>query len=99
MKNLKGVFNMIIAYGDLKEATWAMRAHGRIRTLAITNGKKKEKLQFKLDDDCVYLFCKNGKPYEIGNKLLYNILSDILIFIADTDKVDDAINEIMIALL
>ena len=90
---------MIIAYGDLKETTWAMRAHGRIRTLAITNGKKKEKLQFKLDGDCVYLFCRDGNPYEIDNKILYNILSEILTFVADTDKVDDAINEIMIALL
>ena len=90
---------MIIAYGDVKEATWAMRAHGRIRTLAITNGKKKEKLQFKLDADQVYLFCKDGKPYDIGNRMLYSILSDILIFVADTDEVDDAINEIMIALL
>ena len=60
---------MIIAYGDLKEATWAMRAHGRIRTLAITNGKKKEKLQFKLAADCVYLFCRDGSPYEIDNKI------------------------------
>ena len=90
---------MIIAYGDLKEATWAMRAHGRIRTLAITNGKKKEKLQFKLDDGCVYLFCGDGKPYEIDNRMLYNILSEIITFIADTDEVDDAINEIMVALL
>ena len=91
---------MIIAYGDVKEATWAMRAHGRIRTLAITNGRgKEEKLQFKLDADCVYLFCRDGSPYEIDNKILYNILSDILIFVADTEEVDDAINEIMIALL
>ena len=90
---------MIISYGDLNEATGAMRANGRIRTLAITNGKKKEKLQFKLDGDCVYLFCKDGIPYEIDNKILYNILSEILTFVADTDKVDDAINEIMIALL
>ena len=90
---------MIIAYGDLKEATWAMRAHGRIRTLAITNGKKKEKLQFKLDGDCVYLFCKDGRPYEIDNSMLYSILSEILTFIANTEEVYDAINEIMIALL
>ena len=90
---------MIIAYGDLKEATWAIRAHGRIRTLAITNGRgKEEKLQFKLDDD-LYLFCKDGKPYEIDNSMLYSILSEILTFIADTEEVDDAINEIMIALL
>ena len=90
---------MIIAYGEANKATWAMRAHGRIRTLAITNGKKKEKLQFKLDGDCVYLFCRDGSPYEIGNKLLYSILNEILTFVADTDEVDDAINEIMIALL
>ena len=89
---------MIIAYGDVKEATWAMRAHGRIRTLAITNGKKKEKLQFKLDDD-LYLFCKDGKPYEIDNRMLYSILTEILTFVADTEEVDNAVNEIMIALL
>ena len=91
---------MIIAYGDVKEATWAIRAHGRIRTLAITNGRgKEEKLQFKLDNDCLYLFCRDGSPYEIDNKILYNIVSEIITFIADTDEVDDAINEIMIALL
>ena len=90
---------MIIAYGDLKEAAWVMRAHGRIRTLAITNGKKKEKLQFKLAADCVYLFCRDGNPYEIDNKILYNILSEILTFVADTDNVEDTVNEIMIALL
>ena len=90
---------MIIAYGDLKEATWAMRAHGRIRTLAITNGKKKEKLQFKLDADCVYLFCRDGNPYSIDNRMLYSILNEILTFVADTEEVDDAINDIMIALL
>lgn len=89
---------MIIAYGDVKEATWAIRAHGRIRTLAVTNGKKKEKLQFKLDDD-LYLFCKDGNPYNIDNRMLYSILNEILTFIADTEEVDDAINEIMIALL
>ena len=91
---------MIIAYGDVKEATWAMRAHGRIRTLVITdNDKKKEELKFKLDEISVYLYCKDGKPYEIDNKILYNILSEILTFVADTDEVDDAINEILIALL
>lgn len=90
---------MIIAYGDVKEATWAIRAHGRIRTLAITNGRgKEEKLQFRLDDD-LYLYCKDGNPYNIDNCMLYNILNEILTFIADTDEVDDAINEIMIALL
>ena len=91
---------MTIAYGEVKEATWTLDAQGDFRTLVITdNGKKKEELKFKLDEYSIYLFCKDGKPYEIGNKLLYNILSGILIFIADTDKVDDAINEIMIALL
>ena len=90
---------MIIAYGDLKEATWALDAQGNFRTLVISNESRKERLQFELDEISVYLYCKDGKPYEIGNRMLYNILSDILIFIADTDKVDDAINEIMIALL
>ena len=90
---------MIIAYGDLKEATWAIRAHGRIRTLAVTNGRgKEEKLQFKLDDD-LYLYCKDGNPYSIGSRMLYSILSEIITFVADTDEVDDAVNEIMIALL
>ena len=91
---------MIIAYGEANKATWALDAQGDFRTLVITdNDKKKEELKFKLDEISVYLYCKDGKPYEIGNKLLYNILSDILIFIADTDNVEDAINEIMIALL
>ena len=91
---------MIIAYGEANKATWTLDAQDDIRTLVITdNDKKKEEIHFKLDEVSIYLFCKDGKPYEIGNKLLYNILSDILIFIADTDNVDDAINEIMIALL
>ena len=91
---------MIIAYGDVKEATWAMRAHGRIRTLAVTNGRgKRRNLQLKLDDDCVYLFCRDGNPYSIDNRMLYSILNEILTFIADTEEVDDAINDIMIALL
>ena len=91
---------MIIAYGDVKEATWALDAHGNFRTLVITdNDKKKEELKFKLDEYSIYLFCKDGKPYEIGNKLLYSILTEILTFVADTDNVEDAINEIMIALL
>ena len=91
---------MIIAYGDVKEATWALDAQGDIRTLNVTNGRgKEEELQFRLDDDCVYLFCRDGNPYEIDNKTLYSILNDILTFIADTEEVDDAINEIMIALL
>ena len=48
---------MIIAYGDVKEATWTLDAQGDFRTLVITNGRKNEKLQFKLDNDCLYLYC------------------------------------------
>ena len=91
---------MIIAYGEANKATWALDAQGNFRTLVITdNNKKKEELKFKLDEYSIYLFCKDGKPYEIGNKLLYSILSEILTFVADTDKVEDTVNEIMIALL
>ena len=90
---------MIIAYGEVKDAEWALDAQGDFRTLVISNESREEKLQFELDEISVYLYCKDGKPYEIGNKLLYNILSEIITFIADTDEVDDAINEIMIALL
>ena len=91
---------MIIAYGEANKATWALDAQGNFRTLVITdNDKKKEELKFKLDEYSIYLFCKDGKPYEIGNKLLYSILTEILTFVADTDNVEDAINEIMIALL
>ena len=90
---------MIIAYGEANKATWTLDAQGDIRTLAITNGKgKEENLRFRLDDD-LYLFCKDGNPYSIDNRMVYNILNEILTFIADTDNVDDAINEIMIALL
>lgn len=90
---------MIIAYGEVKDAKWTLDAQGDFRTLVITNDRgKEEKLQFKLDDD-LYLYCTDGNPYSIGNRMLYSILSDILIFVADTDEVDDAINEIMIALL
>ena len=43
---------MIIAYGDVKEATWTLDAQGDIRTLNVTNGRgKEEELQFRLDDD------------------------------------------------
>ena len=91
---------MIIAYGEANKATWALDAQGNFRTLVITdNDKKKEELKFKLDEYSIYLYCKDGKPYEIGNKLLYSILNEILTVIADTDNVEDAINEIMIALL
>ena len=86
---------MIIAYGD----TWTLRAHSRIRTLAVTNGsEKEEKLQFKLDDDDLYLFC-DDVPRKIDNKMLYNVLDEVLTRIADTDNIDDTINDIMIALL
>ena len=91
---------MIIAYGEANKATWALDAQGNFRTLVITdNDKKKEELKFKLDEYSIYLFCKDGKPYEIGNKLLYSILTEILTLVADTDNVEDAVNEIMIALL
>ena len=90
---------MIIAYGDLKEATWALDAQGNFRTLVISNESREDRLQFELDEISVYLYCKDGKSYEIGNKLLYSILSEILTVIADTDNVEDAVNEIMIALL
>ena len=90
---------MIIAYGEANKAKWALDAQGNFRTLVISNESREEKLQFELDEISVYLYCKDGKPYEIGNKLLYSILSEILTVIADTDNVEDAINEIMIALL
>lgn len=91
---------MKIAYGEVNDAKWVLDAQGDIRTLNVTNGRgKEEKMQFKLDDNCVYLFCKDGKPYSIDNRMLYNILSEIITFIADTEEVDDAVNEIMIALL
>ena len=90
---------MIIAYGEANKATWTLDAQGNFRALVISNESREEKLQFELDEISVYLYCKDGKPYEIGNKLLYNILSEILTFVADTDNVEDAINEIMIALL
>ena len=90
---------MIIAYGEANKATWALDAQGDFRTLVISNESMEEKLQFELDEISVYLYCKDGKPYEIGNKLLYSILTEILTFVADTDNVEDAVNEIMIALL
>ena len=90
---------MIIAYGEANKATWALDAQGNFRTLVISNESREEKLQFELDEISVYLYCKDGKPYEIGSRILYRILSEILTVIADTDNVEDAINEIMIALL
>ena len=90
---------MIIAYGEANKAKWALDAQGDFRTLVISNESREEKLQFELDEISVYLYCKDGKPYEIGSRMLYRILSEILTVIADTDNVEDAINEIMIALL
>ena len=91
---------MIIACDEINRAFWAIDAQDDFRTLVISGyDGKEEKLRFRLDEISVYLYCKDGKPYEIGNKLLYSILNEILTFVADTDKVDDAINEIMIALL
>ena len=90
---------MIIAYGEANKAKWALDAQGNFRTLVISNESMEEKLQFELDEISVYLYCKDGKSYEIGSRMLYRILSEIITFIADTDDVDDAINEIMIALL
>ena len=67
---------MIIAYGEANKAKWALDAQGDFRTLVITdNDKKKEELKFKLDEYSIYLFCKDGKPYEIGNRMLYNFYS------------------------
>ena len=91
---------MIIAYGEANKAKWTLDAQGNFRTLVISGyDGKEEKLRFRLDEISVYLYCKDGKPYEIGNKLLYSILTEILTVIADTDEVEDAVNEIMIALL
>ena len=90
---------MIIAYGEANKAKWALDAQGDFRTLVISNESREEKLQVELDEISVYLYCKDGKPYEIGSRILYRILSEILTVIADTDNVEDAINEIMIALL
>ena len=89
---------MIIANGKVNKATWALDAQGDFRTLVI-NGRGKEEIHFKLDEVSIYLFCKDGKPYEIGSRILYRILSEILTVIADTDEIEDAVNEIMIALL
>lgn len=90
---------MIIAYGEANKAKWALDAQCDFRTLNITNDSIKEEIHFKLDEVSIYLFCKDGKPYEIGNKLLFSALSEILTFMADTDEIENAVNEIMIALL
>ena len=92
---------MKIAYGEVNDARWVIDAQDDFRTLVITNGRgKEENLRFRLEGRYgLYLYCTDGKPYEIGNKLLYKILTEILTFVADTDETDDAVNEIMIALL
>lgn len=92
---------MKIAYGEVKDAKWELEAQGDFRTLVISNGRgKEEKLRFRLEGRYgLYLYCRDGKPYDIGSRMLYSILNEILTFIADTEEVDDAINEIMIALL
>ena len=90
---------MNVAYGEVNNAKWALDAQDNFRTLVISNESMEEKLQFELNEISVYLYCKDGKPYEIGNKLLYSILTEIITFIADTDEIEDAVNEIMIALL
>ena len=90
---------MIIAYGEANKAKWALDAQGNFRTLVISNESREEKLRFRLDVSCIYLYAKDGRPYCIGTSILYSIISETLIPIADTDNVEDAINEIMIALL
>ena len=90
---------MIIAYGEANKAKWALDAQGNFRTLVISNESREEKLRFRLDVSCIYLYAKDGRPYRIGTSILYSIISETLIPIADTDNVEDAINEIMIALL
>ena len=91
---------MIIAYGEANKATWELDAQDDIRTLVITDEDgKEEKLQFRLDASCVYLYAKDGKSYRIGTGIMFSIISETLIPIAGTDNVDNAINEIMIALL
>ena len=91
---------MIIAYGEVNDAEWVLDAQGDFRTLVITNSKgKEEKLQFRLDTSCVYLYAKDGKSYRIGTSILFSIISETIIPIAGTANVDDTVNEIMIALL
>ena len=91
---------MIIAYGEVNKATWELDAQDDFRTLVITDDdRKEEKLQFRLDVSCVYLYAKDGKSYRIGTNILFSIISETLIPMAGTANVDDAVNEIMIALL
>ena len=90
---------MIIACDEVNRAFWAIDAQDDFRTLVISGDGKEEKLRFRLDVSCIYLYAKDGRPYRIGTSILYSIISETLIPIADTDNVEDAINEIMIALL
>ena len=91
---------MIIAYGEVNKATWELDAQDDFRTLVVNGDDgKEEKLQFRLDASCVYLYVKDGKSYRIGTSILFSIISETLIPIAGTANVDDAVNEIMIALL
>ena len=91
---------MIIACDEVNNAFWTLEAQDDFRTLVITDDDgKEEKLQFRLDGSCVYLYAKDGKQYRIGTGIMFSIISETLIPIAGTDNVEDAINEIMIALL
>ena len=90
---------MIIACDEVNRAFWAIDAQDDFRTLVISGDGKEEKLRFRLDVSCIYLYAKDGRPYRIGTSILYSIISETLIPIADTDNVEDTVNEIMIALL
>ena len=90
---------MIIACDEINRAFWAIDAQDDFRTLVISGDGKEEKLRFRLDVSCIYLYAKDGRPYRIGTSILYSIISETLIPIADTDNVEDTVNEIMIALL
>ena len=90
---------MIIACDEVNRAFWAINAQDDFRTLVISGDGKEEKLRFRLDVSCIYLYAKDGRPYRIGTSILYSIISETLIPIADTDNVEDTVNEIMIALL
>ena len=91
---------MIIACDEVYRAFWTIDAQDDFRTLVISGDDgKEEKLRFRLDVSCVYLYAKDGKPYRIGTNILFSIISETLIPIAGTANVDDTVNEIMIALL
>lgn len=91
---------MIIACNEINNAFWAIDAQDDFSTLVISDDDgKEEKLQFRLDGSCVYLYAKDGKSYRIGANIIFSIISETLIPIAGTANVNDAVNEIMIALL